>query len=441
MTKAPERLDCKRLVQAPDKSCYCGFTGKDWREFPAGCGACIDVPLVKDLLGRHMEQQENYLQEIRQTMKSGQTALVLGAGISIPMKMPTWQGLVSQMAGHAMKYYDYKNQRDKPDADETDHRRLSRLEQELISKELTLFSGINVLESGQYIAQTLGKPGQRRSGEELIKEIVSVIVEDSTKPQDFLKNWEAEHPDQASGALNREEKLLALARSESLCAAAYLLRAKNGFRCALTYNFDTLVEEYLIKLIDVPPGRIISHPGEWSGKCAKKSKDPIHIFHVHGCIPRRESRQDPDLTFLRESRSIILSEDSYYDTERYEAYNWQNSIQSYYLNRNSCVFVGFSADDYNFRRILRQMDTPGARRTNGPRHYLILTINELVKDIWMSICRSHLSKGTTAENIRRDTLMLLRKLLYMKENYWARYGFYPIWVSVDDIPETLLSLI
>ena len=87
------------------------------------------------------------------------------------------------------------------------------------------------------------------------------------------------------------------------------------------------------------------------------------------------------------------------------------------------------------------MDTPGARRTNGPRHYLILTINELVKDIWMSICRSHLSKGTTAENIRRDTLMLLRKLLYMKENYWARYGFYPIWVSVDDIPETLLSLI
>lgn len=164
MTKAPEQLDCKRLVQVPDKSCHCGFTGKDWREFPAGCGVCIDVPLVKELLGRHMEQQENYLQEIRQTMKSGQTALVLGAGISIPMNMPTWQGLVSQMAGHATKYYDYKNQVDEPDAEETDYRRLSRLEQELVSKELTLFSGINVLESGQYIAQTLGKPGQRRSG-------------------------------------------------------------------------------------------------------------------------------------------------------------------------------------------------------------------------------------------------------------------------------------
>ena len=444
MVKAPESLNCKCLVQNLNGNCHCGFTGDDWKEFKAGCGSCIDVPLVKDLLGQQIEVQEKYLQEIRQQMKSGQTALALGAGISIPMKMPTWQGLVSQMAGHAMKYYDYKNHWDKSDVEGIDRVRLSKLEQELISKELTLFSGINVLESGQYIAQTLGKPGQRKSGEELIKEIISVIVEGSTKPQDFLKKWESENPNQSSGALDqegKEEKFLALAHSESLCAATYLLRAKYGFRCALTYNFDTLVEEYLIKLFQVSPERIVSHPGEWSAKCTKKSQDPIHIFHVHGCIPRKESRQDPDLEFLRESRSIILSEDSYYDTERYEAYNWQNSIQSYYLNRNSCVFVGFSADDYNFRRILRQMDAPGVHKANRPKHYLILTVNDLVKDIWMSICRSHLPKGTTSENIRDDTLILLRKLLRMKENYWARYGFYPVWVSVNDIPETLLSLV
>ena len=104
-------------------------------------------------------------------------------------------------------------------------------------------------------------------------------------------------------------------------------------------------------------------------------------------------------------------------------------------------FVGFSADDYNFRRILRQLGDPNAQRANRPKHYLILTIDELVKDTWVSICRSHVPRGTTPEDVRSDTLVLLQKILHMKENYWMRYGFYPIWVSINDIPQTLLSLL
>lgn len=449
MKKAPETLNCNRLVRNRDRSCYCGFTGADWKNCQGGCHSCVEVPLAEKLLGQQsMKRQNQYIQEIRSALRADQAALALGAGISIPMGMPNWQALISQMAGHALKYQDYRSHYDNQPSEAEDHMRLSQLEKELIEQNLTLFNGINVLESGQYIAQTLGNFKVRKSGEELMKEIISVIVENSRKPQDFLANWLKENPEYGKteesdkpDESKKEEMLQALARSASLCAAAYLLRAKNGFRRVLTYNFDTLVEEYLVKMFEVAPDRIVSYPGDWSTHCTKTAKDSIHIFHVHGCIPRKESQQDPSLNFLEESQNIVLSEDSYYDTERYEAYNWLNSIQSYYLNRNSCVFVGFSADDYNFRRILRQLGDPNAQRANRPKHYLILTIDELVKDTWVSICRSHVPRGTTPEDVRSDTLVLLQKILHMKENYWMRYGFYPIWVSINDIPQTLLSLL
>lgn len=429
-----QELKCSQLHCNVEKGWFCGFTGEEWKKGSSGCYSCVEIPSVENLLTPgQKEDQFQYCEEVRTALKAGQATMVLGAGISIPMGMPNWQGLVAQMSGLALQYQIYKQTSQE---DREKNLRLVQLVQDMVSKKLSIFNGINVLESGQYIAQTLGIAEDKAQREEQLKEVLSVLIRDSKKAETYLAEW-LQKKGPASGGDHTD-----MAQDNSLCAVTYLLQANQGFRRALTYNFDTLVEEYLIGLFGVSSKRVFSHPGRWSTQAGMETKDPIHIFHVHGCVPRPEYKSDSRFAGLQESEHIILSEDSYYDTERYEVYNWQNSIQSFYLNRDNCVFVGFSADDYNFRRILRQIGIPGHGKGKRRKHYLILTIDDLVRDIWISVCRKRFKESNAnLKELRRDTITLLTQILKMKAQYWNRYEFYPIWVIVQDIPKVLLSFL
>lgn len=426
-------IKCQFLDFNPVGIAHCHLTDAYPKEFSRGCPACVDLPTVEALLDQgSKDNRERYRDEIRQALTMGCATLVLGAGISMPMGMPNWLGLISQMAGYAQQYADYTNTELK---DNVDIRRLSTLlEQELIAGNLILFNGVNVLESGQYIEQTIRRASGSKPVQGMLKEILCTIIGQSlTLAQWTKEKWKKDHPSLEDP---RAYPLLA-AEHNSLCATAYLLNAKHGFRRAMTYNFDTLVQEYLIDLFQVSPERIFTHPGKWSDYYFSRNiSDPIDIFHVHGCLPRKTPSRKLSCAFPAESDQVILTESNYYNTEQSEAYNWQNSIQSYYLNRDSCIFVGFSADDYNFRRILRQMETE-----KHPRHYLILTIDNIARETWFAVCHRHLFNSTSPEQIRQEVLRLLKIQLDMKAEYWGRYNFYPIWVTVDDIPKFLLSLI
>lgn len=425
MAKKSKCLTCEFLQADAVGIYHCQFTGESWREYSSGCQSCVNIPPTEQLLNpKQQGKRKQFQKEIRQNLKAGKATLVLGAGISVPMNMPDWLGLVSRMSGYALQYQTYKQV--EPDPSDADREYRRALEADLSSGKLKLFSGVNVLESGQYIAQILATSARGRQENELIKGAISDIIEDSLPPEAFLN----EHP-----GLSLED----IAKDNTLCAVAYLMQADGGFRRALTYNFDTLVQEYLISVFNVPTERVITYSESWNQ--GSENADPIQLFHVHGCIPRRKNQVSPNSAFPKESERIILSEDSYYDTERYEAYNWQNSIQSFYLNRDCCVFVGFSADDYNFRRILRQMGDHRSRNSALPRHYLIFAIDQLVRDTWAVVCHHYLSADMTPEKVRRDALILLNLQLEMKANYWKRYGFYPIWVTIQDIPDFLLSLL
>lgn len=385
------------------------------KEHLNGCPSCVDLPPVELLLDQEAkDNRRKYWDEIRKALSEDRATLALGAGISIPMGMPNWLGLISQMAGYAQQLS-------------------GRVEPDLVSGRMTLFHGVNVLESGQYIEHALRHTAGKMSVQDLLKNILSTIINQSLSPAQWIEEkWKRDH------RLLDDPRIYPLLAAEhnSLCAAAYLLCAGHGFRRALTYNFDTLVQEYLIEIFGVTPNRIFTHPGEWSNFSRKGVLDPIDIFHVHGCIPRSVSSNIPSCAFPKESDQVVLTESSYYNTEQSGAYNWQNSIQSYYLNRDSCVFVGFSADDYNFRRILRQME-----KEKHPKHYLILTIDNVAQETWATVCRRRLFSNATTEQIQQKVLCLLKMQLDMKVEYWNRYNFYPIWVTVDDIPRFLLSLL
>jgi len=425
-------IECQFHRFDSDKKSRCLFCDINLKQYPNGCPSCIDLPTVSALLDEDAKKsREIYRKEIREMLAAGQASLALGAGISIPMRMPNWLGLISKMAGYAQQYVDYSDDTLKYSEDIRYLRTV--LEQELATGNLTLFNGVNVLESGQYIEQALHRVAAGESVQALLKEKLSIIIEQSLTPAQWIdEKWKKSYPTLGHP---KDHQVLA-AEHNSLCAVAYLLCADHGFRRAMTYNFDTLVQEFLIDIFKVSPNEIFTHPGAWSDCPRENVSDPIDIYHVHGCIPRRVSLQKPSCAFPRESDQIILTESSYYNTEQAWAYNWQNSIQSYYLNRDSCVFVGFSADDYNFRRILKHLQVG-----THPKHYLILTIDNVAKETWAAVCHRHLFSNTSQKDIQKEALHLLKIQLDMKSEYWKNKNFYPIWVTVNDIPKFLLSLV
>lgn len=451
-TKGNNVLSCRLLAADGDRNCACLFTGANWMKqpdgtYPEGCGSYIDVPPIAILFEGQMnaweERWKQCKEDVQKALKQSRATLFLGAGVSAPAGMPGWQGLISQMTGYALQYRDYMNERPNGDAAWREKReRLLKIEEQLIADKLSIFNGVNVLESGQYIEQLLNDSFKRMVNDssggnvdyEPLRAVISAIIQNSRTPEYFLNEWKRNNP------RGDPKDLKALASGSSLCAVAYLLQAPGGFRRAVTYNYDPLVQEYLSSIFGLPSNRIITHSEGWN---PEEAEDSIDIFHVHGYIPRATTDGTSSANSM-ESQRIILSEDSYYNTERYEAYNWQNSIQAFYLNRDTCVFVGFSAEDYNFRRILRQMGNNQNRDGTLKRHehYLFLTIDSIVKDAWMNMCRRHLSEGQASyDTILIDTKILLQQQLDAKAVYWAKKGFYPIWVTIKDIPPLLLSLL
>lgn len=127
----------------------------------------------------------------------------------------------------------------------------------------------------------------------------------------------------------------------------------------LTYNFDDLLEQYLIKF-GLQEGKdfiTISKDAEINGN------EMLPIYHVHGVIPE----QGP-------SDIVVFSEEEYH--KRYSnPFHWSNIEQLHALSRKHCFFVGLSMTDPNLRRLLdaaRQIN-----QTDNECHYAFLKRQKL----------------------------------------------------------------
>lgn len=335
--------------------------------------------------------------------------LVTGSGISKPAGMPLWPQLVSRMLG--MAFY----------ANPVPAFAGNAAHQELLlgiqRGEIPLLSHVNPLESAQYVAQAANAVTKAPSSiNAILRSMIQPIIDGTTSGNQFRKD---------TVALSDLER----AKKSSLAACAYLMKHENGFRRAMTYNYDTLLQEYMIDAFDFPSDKLLtlvdcSHADNLTAE--------RRVFHLHGCIPRTGI---PDSNvYGHPSKEIILSEDSYLAVEKYGSYNWFNSVQSYYLNYGSCVFVGFSGTDYNFKRILHQREN-----VDEPAHYIIAAIDGQYQDIYQNVCKFR--KQNNPAKIAEEAKMLLHQVLCSQERYWKDFGFFPIWCSVSEIAELLLSLL
>ena len=424
---------------------------------PCGCGSSLSHPPVDSLLHETQRDQQNkYIERVKESIRNGQTALVLGAGISKPSEMPLWGPLISKTMGYAI-HYDLAGKRQPRfyTKDTPEGKCLLDQSKDLIDGKLQLLGKVNPLEAAEYVVQLfydgVSRGRTRRKLEEAaITSMIGRIVDVSKTPKELLLKDAPELKDKVSRGTGLPEAVAdagaaEIAARNTMFAVSYLLSAENGIRHAMTYNYDPLVQEHMLDLYGMKEEHLITHPGQWN-KDAIGNADAREIYHVHGFVPgQRHLDRHCDQVFPSSHGPLVLSEDSYYRIEREESYNWSSSIQSYLLNKYDCLFVGFSADDYNFRRILRQRGVTENADPSHP-HYLILTIDDWVQNIYQDVCRANIGKDSTmnvdgVKKLSRDSILLLQYALEARANYWKRFMINPIWITVNDIPRLLTSLL
>lgn len=460
MAEIYEELKCNKWKKLGKNQ----FTCEQTPDCPCGCWSHICFPTVDAILSeKQKKERREYLADIRSNIKRGSAALVLGAGISKPAKVPLWGELISKMMGYAIQY-DYLAQvhLSHADVDPVKKCRIMKRTGQLIHGNLSVLSKVNVLEAAEYVAQffdddTAEESIRSQLPEAAIRSMIERMLNSAHTPRSLLYSDCNNHRGSdtvfasIADALDRGETVAKsllgvdikkIAQLNTMFAVSYLMSHRNGIRKAMTYNYDPLVQEHMMDLFGVSSNSIITHPGK-QGKLI--SGDICEIYHIHGFVAgqRQLSRSCPDV-FPCESGSLVLSEDSYYRIEQEEAYNWSSSVQSSFFNKYGCIFVGFSAEDYNFRRILRQMGRKES--SDRPRHYLILTIDDWIKNTYEDICHASFEGhqqvcGDTVKEVSEDTVLLLQYILQCRAEYWKRFNIYPIWVTVREIPEVLTSLI
>ncbi len=195
---------------------------------------------------------------------------------------------------------------------------------------------------------------------------------------------------------------------------------------AVTYNYDCLIEHYF-EVNDIEYLSIYGKKSMYDFWDTTKRK----IYHVHGRVPVPEIKNFSRENMLDSKEKIVLTESDYYEMERY-AYDWINAVQAERIHRKNMIIIGFSAQDFNFKRILRNIkkeDVP-----NQQKHVIFLPVEDILKDITYP--------DKTSSNIMREsTQKIAQHYMDIKSLYLEQYGIYPIWTCYEELPKLLNRLI
>lgn len=463
MAKNCQQITCKKWLKQDDESFICSKNEENKCE----CESGFLFPSLDIILSDNQKKARNtYIKEISNNIKSNTMALITGAGVSKPCGMPLWNDLISQMIGYSIQY-DIVKDRVLGISDES-YDILSDLASQLIKKDLSILGKVNPLELAEYISESFKDSENydikhNQIPDIFIKTIIRRVIKDSFSPIELLKK-DMRHPSNSELAsrynFNEKDiesfiknvKPIDIASLNTMFAVSYLLYHENGIRQVITYNFDPLVQECLLDLYKIDKSEIITHSEKFcdDSSCFVGS-NLREFYHIHGFVAgERHMKHDCSHIFPPDSEHIILSEDSYYRVEQEEAYNWSSSVQSYFLNKYNCLFIGFSAEDYNFKRIIRQIkfahSNTDVEQQNQRNHYLIMPIEDWARNIYEDVCRSTLKHNekitcSMVNEISEKTVMLIRKTLTYRENYWKGKNIYPLWATINEIPKLLTSFI
>lgn len=361
------------------------------------------------LLDKVQSQNDERLDMVKKMIANKEAALVLGAGISIPAGLPDWKRLIAKALALVLYYQiglDKKSIYYDDVLDmETHSNIVSSLEQDLWNGKIAIGENTNILELGQYLIRRLQNENASDAsyyGREVANLQMLDLIRQCIEPKKISINE---------------------LKETALYACAQLLQPLNekyGISDVVTYNYDNLLEGILSGMNKPYDSRAKN------GNICNRDSGKIHIYHVHGCCC---TKMYPNAG--EDSDELVLAEENYYESERAE-YRWSHLIQCSLLQEKNCIFLGFSAQDYNFRRLLKilQSDQNNLSKRNARTHYLFLPLEDIVNDINIpeDLCdRIKMKKS------------LVNFLLSLKNEYWSHYNIQPIWTTYEQLPQMLKS--
>lgn len=120
----------------------------------------------------------------------------------------------------------------------------------------------------------------------------------------------------------------------------------------ITFNVDSLLEQAVFRLKGAY-GKQASEGFARAGRQRRwaRGDEPIPIYHLHGFIPRK-GRQGKHRAWVKNYDHMLVFTDSQYWNSGSKMLSFANHIMGYTLHDSHCVFVGLSMTDINLLRWL-----------------------------------------------------------------------------------------
>ena len=341
----------------------------------------------------------------------GRLTLYLGAGVSVPSGLPTWQRLVLAM------YFDM----------------LSRANARAYSNyihavaEWMLKNSPDPLEiTAQKIRMHFGNDNKGFL-ESLKRQLYA----------GFFRNDRYNAPPRAN--LRRGNATL---RAVAQLVERSSPKAGRGVEAVVTYNYDDLLE---LALGDRTRYQVVHTPD-----CERDGSIPI--YHVHGYVP---IRSDPSSS----ADQIIFTEEQYHEATN-AVYSWSNIVQIRGLSSSTGLMVGLSLSDRNIRRLLhalRRSPVPAMcfavlqRPTwRQPHDHEEAEVDQMARDLYDKAKASGSplppDYGVKGQDWQRQVGRILNQAQLVATDQHERVlrelGVTPIWYDQhDEVPEILSRIL
>lgn len=394
------------------------------------------------LLGSEViKENDKRKQKIASLVNDKKILPVIGCGVSVPYGLPTWKSLTTRLFpqcfehrradhGYVMKHYinvwknlckDFYEKKKSTGCDP-----LTEIRNGIIKGDITPPGCNDTLEYAEYIK--LDFNGISDQFDESFRDKICHTLEFEGKdplPDKKHEFTEVELKNKMPSAL-------------SVCAD---IMRKHHID-AVTYNFDNLLEAILELKNSLDPDNMVYINSITDAKTMRDrwDYDAINIYHVHGYVGLKGldelvTKGGGSVKDLM-SRRLIFAESDYYDAEHY-LYDWMHAIQAEQMSKKHMIFLGFSGQDYNFKRILKNVRPNHELLTNHGQfeHYIFLCIEDIIKEIKLpySILED--------DGMYQDAMkLMMNSIMYYKELYLRSHGILPIWTGRELLPYDLIDI-
>lgn len=370
----------------------------------------------------------NHIETLIHKVKTKNVSLVVGAGVSQSVGLPGWNRLLNMLFGLLFSDVSIFEKNVNSSDELTDQMQFLIRAQEICSPS-KLKEKFKEVQNGKYKVDgnkldISSNIDLLQLAEALFLATPSIDNDDSTHNNLFCSMIQYI----LSSSLDMDK----FTETTTLYQTAMLI-LKTEINTIITYNYDNFLEyameDLKEKFSEFEKTKIKYHTYEKYNRdrlvpnVFDVHKNIKHIFHVHGYI----DIVNPD---GEKANNLILSE-SHYNIIEKEVYNWVNSVQINTITSQNTLFVGFSANDYNFKRIIKNCGNMTLD------HYIIFNLNDYVEKVFPNI---NIDDIIANKDEYAFEMAILNNLLYCLSLYWEKYNIHPIWCFVDDIPHLLEEL-